>query len=192
MDGKYTKLRLVTDRDPGPGRDDYRYADAGVFVFGVHTRDLALAPDHEIVPPADSPEIQNLAERSRAVHQCLIEATGLRPNIRLDRLAVMPAAVRGIVVIRDCPRFEACEKISHCSGRGSICRAPCPGVYGKPATAAVEAIVEHFKMSATRALAIATGRIFRPDEVWQKGHFERPVRNGRELDLGRRFVAGKS
>ena len=107
------------------------------------------------------------------------------PRVRLDAFVVMPEHGHGIVVLGDTHRAG--------SDRGGDARAvlkPAPtggGVTTRPGVRhALPEVVRALKTFSARRINALRGT---PGAaVWQRGYYERVIRNERELVLTRRYI----
>ena len=151
---------------------------------GRHSRDTALYQVAVYISDLSIKLVDNEAskhERNRlgfAVHDELIRSAGVRPGIRVEKMEIRPDGVSFVLAIKDCPRESQCANSRCREGKGSMCKAPHPGKIGRPPAMAVAAFVDHFKKLCTARFCRELGRIMREDDIWQLGHFEKPVREG--------------
>jgi putative transposase len=146
--------------------DGYDYAQAGTYFVTVCTQDR----DCLLGDMVDG-EMQLNAYGS-AVHEEWLRTAELRHNVELDAFTIMPNHLHGIVVI------------TH--GRGTARRAPTEQ-FGKPVANSIPTIVRAFKSASTRR--INQIRNEPSTHVWQRNYYEHVVRNERELDKIREYIA---
>lgn len=137
-----------------------------------------------------------------------LKTAQLRPNVILDEWMVMPNHFHGIVMFTCATNVRA-----HCnaplvapyathdvpdiastilhddSDGGAHCNAPVQaGLHRAPQS--LSSLVSGFKGSVTRTInAQRAARNLSPVEVWHRNFHERIIRNERELDDTRRYIA---
>jgi putative transposase len=109
------------------------------------------------------------------------------PHVQLDAFVAMPNHVHGIVMIVDEDILEPTGSLT--PGVAAQHAAPLRDRGGphNVAPGSLGAIVRSFKSAATRdinCLYITPGRQF-----WQRGYWDRVLRNGREFEAARRYIA---
>ena len=90
-------------------------------------------------------------------------------RVRLDEWVVMPNHLHGIIILE----VTGDQQVSHSPGKGA-----------KPGS--IPAIVGNYKSLVTRR--INNIRRTRGSKVWQRGYYERIVRNERELNAIRKYI----
>jgi len=112
------------------------------------------------------------------------------PHVRLDQFCVMPNHLHGILLFTD-------------TGRGTIYRAPTEALSGtvgidspseagkeqfsQPVAGSLPTVIRTFKAAVTRyARSIREHGDFK---VWQRGYYERVIRDERELEEVRKYIA---
>jgi putative transposase len=95
-------------------------------------------------------------------------------HVELDAFVVMPNHVHGILVLGQCS-----------PGKGTACRAPTER-FGGPVPGSLPTILRSFKSGAARRVNCL--RRTPGGRVWQRGYYERVIRNERELSAVRRYV----
>ncbi len=175
-------LHLISSR-PEPSREEgYDYSKTGLYLVSLYS----MGEEYRLTEISFGQPALN--DTGHIVYRELLKTAGLRPRIRLDRFNIAKNSVWAIIAIDDCPRFKNCGKRSNCRGRGVLCQAPIPGRFGKPSTGVIWAIVDHLKISTTRRISLDKGRIIPEGSLWQQGHFEKPIRNDKQLDHARKFI----
>jgi putative transposase len=144
----------------------YDYAQAGAYFVTICTQDRACLfgdiVDGEV----------RLNGYGSAVHEEWLRSAELRQNVELDAFTIMPNHMHGIVVITD--------------GRGTARRAPTEQ-FGKPVANSLPTIMRAFKSASTRRInqiQNAPGT-----HVWQRNYYEHVIRNDRELNRIREYIA---
>lgn len=108
----------------------------------------------------------------RIVEQEWMRTGIVRPEVKLDAFVVMPDHLHGIIVITD--------RNPHAHARRSA------GGPVAPASGSLGAIVGQFKSIVTKRINGARGT---PGQaVWQRGYFERVVRDAAALKAIRRYI----
>lgn len=100
----------------------------------------------------------------------------VRDNVRLDAFVMMPNHVHGIIVITRRP--------DRCRGESQF--APTMREFRSPSHT-LGAIVRGFKGAATRRINRLRGAPGEP--VWQRNYYEHIVRNWRDLERIRQYIA---
>jgi REP element-mobilizing transposase RayT len=95
-------------------------------------------------------------------------------HVRLDEWVVMPNHLHGILLLEEME---------------GLARPTAPKQRG-PVSGSVAAVVGSYKSGVTRR--INNLRNMKGSRVWQRGYYERIVRNERELNAIRRFVGQKT
>jgi putative transposase len=119
---------------------------------------------------------------ARIVRDCWSDLPSHYPHISLDAFVVMPNHIHGIIVLLD--TFGA-----GLQGRAGFKPAPTGG------DAVVDVGVRHGLPEIVRALKTYSARRINATRgtpgasVWQRGYYERIVRNERELSLTREYIA---
>ena len=146
----------------------YDYTQSGAYTVTICTEDRALLfgqiVDGEV-------RLNNYGE---AVHDCWRQMPDHNHLVELDAFVVMPNHIHGIIVLGQHPRDG-----------GTACRAPTEG-FGTPVTGSLPTILRSFKSAATRRINQLRGTP--GGRVWQRGYYERVIRNERELSAVRRYV----
>jgi putative transposase len=155
----------------------YDYASPGAYFVTVCARDRSCLFG----------EVLNGAMICNALGGVVADAwdalTDHYPRLTLDAFVVMPNHVHGIMIIRQATRPDR---------RGDACVAPTtadanPRPAG-PARGSVGAIVGSLKSAAAQHINGLRGT---PGaRIWQRGYYERIIRNEGELNRIRQYVAG--
>jgi putative transposase len=127
---------------------------------------------------SDSRVIENA--NARIVRDCWLDLPNHYPHVSLDTFVVMPDHIHAIIVLLD----------THKVGdvRAGLKPAPTDG------DAVEDAGVRHGLPEIVRALKTYSARRINATRgtpgasVWQRGYYERSVRNERELDLTRKYI----
>jgi REP element-mobilizing transposase RayT len=110
-------------------------------------------------------------------------------NIKLDQWVVMPNHLHGIIFIADTPSSHVPEQGEATGPEGESKHAGsslvAPPLRNAPA-GSLGAIVGNFKSVVTRRLNRL--RNTPGEKVWQRGYYERIVRNERELNAIRKYI----
>jgi putative transposase len=108
------------------------------------------------------------------VEQCWREIPEHDHYAKLDAFVVMPNHVHGILLLGH-----------RAPGRGTACRAPTER-FGEPVPGSLPTILRSFKSASARQVNHLRGTP--GGRVWQRGYYERVIRNERELNAVRRYV----
>jgi REP element-mobilizing transposase RayT len=93
------------------------------------------------------------------------------PDLSLDAWVVMPNHLHGIIVLPG----------------ATVTRVANDGHPRGPASASLGAVIGGVKSAVSRRVAAENLSLVRP--IWQRNYYERIIRNDRELDAIRRYVA---
>ncbi|MDD5090928.1 MAG: transposase [Candidatus Wallbacteria bacterium] len=104
----------------------------------------------------------------------LLRTAKIRPNVSIDEYVVMPNHFHAIIVIDT-------------SCRGTLQRAPTMESFGKPTTNSIPTIVRLIKSITTKRINLTRGMPAAP--VWQRGYFDRIIRDALELERIRQYIA---
>ncbi len=115
------------------------------------------------------------------VRRCWLDLPDHYPHVSLDAFVVMPDHIHGIIVLADTNR----------AGLGSWAGLkPAPTDAGAFAGGEVRhglfEIMRALRTYSARRINVARDTPGAP--VWQRGHYERIIRNERELNLIRRYI----
>lgn len=114
----------------------------------------------------------HLNEMGQAALECWNDIPGHFPHIELDEFVVMPNHLHGIIVT-DC--------------RGTARRARFEETFGRPVAGSLATIIRSFKSAATKRINTLRDNPGAP--VWQRNYYERVIRDDRELDGIRQYIA---
>ena len=123
------------------------------------------------------------------VRDCWLDLPNHYPHVLLDAFVVMPDYVHGIVVLLDTFGAGLDDARAGLQHRAGLKPAPTGG------NAFVDVGVRHGLPEIVRALKTFSARRINATRgtpgasVWQRGYYERIVRNERELDLTREYIA---
>ena len=129
---------------------------------------------------------------ARIVRDCWLDLPNHYPHVSLDTFVVMPDHVHGIIVLLDTHRVGDVRKDdvrAGLKGRAGLKPAPTDG------DAVEDGGVRHGLPEIVRALKTYSARRINATRgtsgasVWQRGYYERIVRNERELNLTRKYIA---
>ena len=147
----------------------FDYTQAGAYTVTICTQPQAPSFG-QIVG-----ETVRLNSYGEVVDQCWRQIPNHNPFVQLDAFVIMPNHLHGILVLA----YDTW-------GRGTACRAPTES-FGRPVPGSLPTLIRSFKSAATRGinrLGSTPGR-----RVWQRGYYERVIRNERELNAVRRYIA---
>ena len=111
-----------------------------------------------------------LSKYGEIVQQCWEKIPEHFPNIEIDEFQIMPNHVHGIIHI--------------C--RGTACRAPTKGMFGKPLPGSLSTIIRSFKSAVTRQ--INQSRNTPGTRLWQRNFYEHVIRNEKDLLRIREYI----
>ena len=123
------------------------------------------------------------------VRDCWLDLPNHYPHISLDTFVVMPDHVHGIIVLRDTFGAGLTARAGLDDARAGLKPAPTGG------DAVVDVGVRHGLPEIVRALKTYSARGINATRgtpgasVWQRGYYERIIRNERELNLTRKYIA---
>jgi len=106
----------------------------------------------------------------QVVQDCWEETPAHFPHVGLDTFTVMPNHIHGIILIEE-----------HDSGADDHGEE-----FGKSVSGSLPTIVRSFKSAVTRRINRLRGTP--GGRVWQRGYYERIVRDQRELDKFRKYI----
>ena len=159
---------------------EYDYASVGYYFVTV------CAHQHRCV----FGEIQNDEMQVNAVGQiveaCWREIPRHFAHSGLDVFIVMPNHVHGIVVINEMEAPSASMNKDQPDGRGTACRAPTREEFGKPVHGSLATIIRSFKSACTKQINVL--RRTPGQSVWQRGFYDRVIRDEVELRAVREYI----
>jgi putative transposase len=119
--------------------------------------------------------VVRLNDYGKVVEHCWRQIPAHNHAVDVDAFVLMPNHLHGIVFLaQDAP------------GRGTACRAPTER-FGQPVPGSLPTLIRSFKSAATRRINLLRGTP--GGRVWQRGYYERVIRNERELNAVRRYIA---
>ena len=164
--------------------EGYDYSDPGAYFLAVCAAQCRLVfgwiSDGRVV------------ENASIVRDCWLDLPNHYPHISLDAFVVMPDHLHGIIVLLGTFGVGDARKDVAQAGlnaRTGLKPAPTDG------DAFVDAGVRHGLPEIVRALKTYSARRINATRgtpgasVWQRGYYERIVRNERELNLTRKYIA---
>jgi len=103
----------------------------------------------------------------------------VRLNVDIDKFAIMPNHLHGILLLRDL------------DGVGAHCNVPLPDTpqteqFGKSTANSIPTIIKLFKATVTKQINELRGTPGEP--VWQRNYFERVIRHEAELNRIRDYI----
>ncbi len=148
---------------------DYDYTQPGGYFVTICTQDRRCLWGDVRAGEMWLNEIGQIAE------WCWEEVPSHFPHVRGDSFVVMPNHLHGILILRE-------------TRRGTTCRAPTPDTeeFARPVAGSLPTIIRSFKAAVTKHVRRATK--IKDFQVWQRGYYERIVRNERELELLREYI----
>jgi REP element-mobilizing transposase RayT len=115
-----------------------------------------------------------LRETGKIVEECWNDIPNHFPNVELDEFVVMPDHIHGIIIIH--------EPV------GAIHESPLPASVYERRTMMLPKIVGRFKMNSAKRINIllaASG-----SHVWQRNYYEHVLRDDKDLNNIRNYIAG--
>jgi len=168
----------IAHKSPRPHRRSLRlkgfdYAQAGAYFVTMSARNrqclFGNILDGQVA----------LTRFGEVVREEWVRTATLRSSVTLDTFVVMPNHFHGIIVVTT--DDEAIR------GRGTARRAPTTERYGQPISGSIPTIIRSFKSAVTKRI---NGMRKTPgSRVWQRNYYEHVLRNERELDRVREYIA---
>jgi putative transposase len=174
----------------------YDYTRSGAYYITVCTHDrLPLFGD-----VVDGVMVPN--SMGNVVHRCWDEIPDHMPMVVCDAFIVMPNHVHGIIVITDVAGSSGDNGSSDVGGRGGEFAAPTdpgqtddPGETTAPRRPPIAIMVKNslghimqtFKAAVSRQ-AVRDGLMPRGTPIWQRGYYERIIRDGGEHDRIAQYI----
>ncbi|MFN8589874.1 MAG: transposase [Thermomicrobiales bacterium] len=115
--------------------------------------------------------VVQLSDIGQIVDEAWSEVTAHRPGVMLDLWVVMPNHVHGIVVLPGSANPPG----------------PHPMASDGPQQGSLGAVIGGFKSAASREAR--RGNLVPDGVLWQRGYYDRIIRNARELDAIRQYIA---
>lgn len=115
----------------------------------------------------------------------------IRPNVKIDAYVVMPNHVHAVVTIVDAPSDHH-DSCSTRRGTPPACpppfshATPLPRQFGGARPGTLATILRQYKSAVTRRANAHRGAPGTP--VWQRGYWERILRDARQHDIACRYV----
>ena len=149
----------------------YDYTQPGIYFVTICT--------YQRLCLFDQPELRRIAE------QQWLALTHQRPHVSLDAWIVMPNHLHGLIVI-EAPLDGTPATASHPVVHATNVDRPLGRLGINVTPGSLGAIVRSYKSVVTRRI----NRLRRtPDEpVWQRGYWERIIRDEHELEATRRYI----
>jgi len=113
-----------------------------------------------------------LNEIGEIVQECWRNIPKHFPSVLVDEFVVMPNHLHGVLFIED--------------DSGTACRAPTAESFACPTHLSLPTIIRSFKSAVTRAINLR--RKTRGRKMWQRGYYERVVRDEKELSKAREYI----
>jgi REP element-mobilizing transposase RayT len=126
----------------------------------------------------------DLTDEGRIAQEEWLKTPLVRPNVSLDAYVVMPNHLHGIVIIHRRLELPAPRSDASPAPEGDVPALHRP--HG-PRAGSLGAIVGQFKGASMKRINALWGTSGVP--VWHRNYFERIVRDDRELDRVRRYIA---
>jgi putative transposase len=125
-------------------------------------------------------------------HAALACWQGLRTHFdhaEIDAFVVMPNHVHGIIMIGQtrCAGHDLLSGKTTRPETDASCGIGATEAFGRPVPGSLSTMVRSFKSAATRRINQMRGTPGAP--VWQPGYYERVIRNERELNALREYIA---
>ena len=122
----------------------------------------------------------------------------IRASVELDKFVIMPNHIHGIIILNDISNDQYGGAEGHPEATkvvGADGNPPAPSdtrILGArtestyPRTVPVSTVVAAFKRASTKSINDQRGT--RGDSVWQRGFFDRIIRNEHEMGLARQYI----
>ncbi|NJM41641.1 MAG: hypothetical protein HC853_13225 [Anaerolineae bacterium] len=164
---------------------DYDYAQSGAYFITICTQSRELLFGDVV---NDGMVLSELGQMVEAHWQNI---SAHFDQLALDAFVVMPNHLHGILVLVDSgtPAMERAKHFGDATGQlGLHSRNASPLRRGDGTQAgSVAAIVQNFKSVTTRKINQMRGLVGRT--VWQRNYHERVIRDARELEAKRKYIA---
>ncbi len=116
------------------------------------------------------------------------------PNVFVDTYCVMPNHLHGILLFNDSRRGTTCraptfesEASRHAIGAETVSKHEKTERFAFPVAGSLPTVIRSFKAAVTKhTRRVAKNGVL---QVWQRGYYERVIRNERELELAREYIA---
>lgn len=115
-----------------------------------------------------------LNEVGLTVQEEWLRTAKIRNNVEMDYYVVMPNHIHGIIILNDV-------------SRGTSRRVPTREQFGKPTKDSIPTIMRLFKSTVTKRV----NKLWETSgiSIWQRGFYEHIIRNEKELNLIRDYIA---
>ena len=148
---------------------EYDYSSSGAYFVTICTHErkclFGKVVDGEM----------ELNENGKIVKSEWLKTEEIRDNVSTDEFIIMPNHLHGILFID-----EPADR------RGTVHRAPTAERFGQPTSNSIPTIIRSFKATVTKQ--INEGRNTPGLPVWQRGFYDRIVRNDDELNRIREYI----
>jgi REP element-mobilizing transposase RayT len=162
----------VSMKNPLPKRKSIRLPDYDYSQQGVYSTTIC-AEERKILFGTIRHGQLTLSRIGKIAMSCWEAIPSHFTNVELLNYVIMPNHVHGIIVIGENKDSGAAH-----TGLGT-CRAPTGEKIIGPARGSLGAIIRSFKSAVTKT--VNAKRPQNPVKVWQRGYYERVVRNDEEL-----------
>jgi len=168
---------------------EYDYSQPGEYFVTICTH------KHECVLGEIIDGKMQLNEIGRIVHEEWLQTPIIRPEAQLDSYVVMPNHIHGIIVLNDCGNTLQPNKpvgancYSPQKKQQNNCRAyidtPLQNKFQSPSNT-IGAIIRGFKSVTTKRIneLHVTPKL----QFWQRGYYDRIIRNDSELNIIRDYI----
>jgi len=109
-------------------------------------------------------------------------------RVRLDMMTIMPNHIHGIIILNENHRRGTARRAPETKQAGTTSRIPTSESFGKPISDSISTIIRSFKGAATKMMNQAGTSVEGP--IWQRGYYERVIRNEKELAVIRKYISG--
>ncbi len=177
-----TRVERRGHRRRSPRLPGYDYTQPGAYAVTICTHDRA-----SLFGEIQDGEM-HLNACGLAVMACWQEVPAHLDHAEIDAFVVMPNHVHGIIIIGERRREErdASSSSSPPEAR-NMCQIPAAEAFSRPVAGSLPTIVRSFKSSVTKQVNHMRGT---PGAtVWQRRYHERVIRNERELNTLRKYIA---
>jgi putative transposase len=157
----------------------YDYSQPGAYFITICTKDKIRILGNIEGERVIYSQIGKIAE------ECWLNIPDHFPNVKLDQWIIMPNHIHGIIFIHDSRRGEAFvedhNQMKPPTANASPVRHP-KGTTPK----SLSAIIQNFKSVSTRR--VNKLQVTPRKSLWQRGYYDRIIRNEMELDHIRRYI----
>ncbi|PKN13104.1 MAG: transposase [Deltaproteobacteria bacterium HGW-Deltaproteobacteria-4] len=162
--------------------NDYDYTRAGAYFVTI------CAFERECLFGEVVDGVMRLNVHGKIAQEEWLLTAELRDYVVLDEYIVMPNHFHAVLMIDDC-RGTACRALDDdvAVEQGTARRALTVEFFGQPVAGSLATMIRSFKSAVSKRINILHNNPGAP--VWQRNYYERVIRNERELDGIRQYIA---